>query len=157
MKKILLSIMVLIMATALIDAEEVKDVKKETKSAKAYIADLSSQDENTVIEAADWLAKEKEKAAVPKLISLLNNDSREKVRLYAVIALGLIGDESSIDTLNKALLNDQSADVRYSVLLAIHRIDPKKSVDVLKKVRDTESDPYIRDYIEKMEAKIKDK
>ncbi len=179
MKKIFFPIAFIFMATVLLNAEEVTeeakeeakkevieqvkkevikedvDVKKETKSAKAYIADLSSEDENTVVQAIDWLGNEKEAASVPELMKLLKSDKRVKVRLFAAIALGLIGDEKSIVTLNEALLNDRSADVRYTVLLAIHRIDPSKSIDALQKAKESESDPYIVDYLTKMEAKIK--
>ncbi len=135
--------------------KEEAEPKKESTSAKTYIKDLSSNDENTVIQAADWLGKEKEKGAVSELMRLLKNDKRVKVRVFAAIALGLIGDEKSIETLNEALVNDRNSDVRYSVLLAIHRIDPSKSIDALKKAKESETDPYIRDYLEKMEAKVK--
>ena len=129
----------------------------ENKSAKDYVADLSSDDENKIIKAADWLGNKKEKSAVSKLMELLKSDKRVKVRLWSSIALGLIADESSIPVLNEALTGDSNADVRYSVLLAIHRIDPSKSLDALKKAKEQESDPYIKDYIDKMEAKWRGK
>jgi HEAT repeat protein len=143
-------------------AEKQSPAKEEPKSqAKAgketYIADLSSKDENKVVTAAEWLGEKEEKSAVPQLIDLLKNDKRTKVRLYATIALALIGDEACIPTLNDALIGDSSADVRYAVLLAIHRINPAKSLDALKKAKESESDPYIKDYIEKMETKWKEK
>ncbi len=94
---------------------------------------------------------------MPQLINLLKNDKRVRVRVYATIALGLIADETSIPALNEALTSDSSSDVRYSVLLAINRINPGKSIDALKNAKETESDPYIKDYLEKMEAKLKEK
>jgi HEAT repeat protein len=131
--------------------------EKKSKSAGEYIADLSSKDENTVIEAEDQLGKEGEKAAVPALMKLLKNDERAKVRIFASVALGMIKDESCVDVLNEALLNDQNSDVRYSAILAISRIGSMKSIDTLKTAKEKESDPYIKDYIEKIEAKFKKK
>ena len=110
-----------------------------------------------LIAAAEWLGDKEEKAAVPGLMNLLKNDKRAKVRVHASVALGLIADESSIPALNEALTGDSNADVRYSVLLAIHRINPAKSLDAIQKAKETESDPYIKDYLEKMEAKWKEK
>jgi HEAT repeat protein len=179
MKKIITIFAVLFFTAALVNAQEVKkeatveekskEAAKETVEKKAeekikpkegkdtYIADLSSNDENKIIAAAEWLGDKEEKAAVPDLVKLLKNDKRVKVRLYASIALGLIADESAIPALNEALTGDSNADVRYSVLLAIHRIDPSKSLDAIKKAKETESDPYIKDYLEKMEAKWREK
>jgi HEAT repeat protein len=62
-----------------------------------------------------------------------------------------------VDALNEALLNDSSADVRYAAILAISRIGSTKSIDALKTAREKESDPYIKDYIDKMEARMKKK
>ncbi|MBN2042090.1 MAG: HEAT repeat domain-containing protein [Spirochaetes bacterium] len=138
------------------EAEAKKEEKVQPKSAQEYIADLSSDDEEKIVAAADWAATEKEKTAVPQLIKLLKEDERPKVRVYATIALGLIADESCIPALNEALTGDSNADVRYSVLLAIHRIDPSKSIDALKKAKESETDPFMKDYMEKMEKKIKE-
>lgn len=154
--------MVLTLAVMAVAAaqEAVKDKGAEQKKAKSvqeYIADLSSNDEGKIVAAADYLGGEKEKTAVPQLINLLKNDDRPKVRVYASIALGLIGDESSVETLNAALLNDSSADVRYSAVLAISRIGSTKSIDALKAAKEKETDPYIKDYLTKMEAKFKKK
>lgn len=171
MKKLLYSfISVLILVTFVYAQDESKDapketkkeekkVEKKTKSVKEYIADLSSTDEEVVCNAADWLGKEKEDAAIPKLLELLKEDKRAKVRLYSVIALGLMGDKKILEALESALLNDQDADVRYSSLLAITRIGikEKRTVDVLDKVKQSESDPFIIDFLQKMEEKFKEK
>ncbi|MBN2403550.1 MAG: HEAT repeat domain-containing protein [Spirochaetes bacterium] len=140
--------------TAIEEIEKKVDEKAKPKEGKeGYIADLSSNDENKIIAAAEWLGEKEEKSAVPDLVKLLKNDKRVKVRMHATIALGLIADESCIPALNEALTSDSNADVRYSVLLAIHRIDPSKSLDAIKKAKETESDPYVLDYLTKMEAK----
>jgi HEAT repeat protein len=187
MKKIIIMIAVFFIATIFVNAQEsqktepakettveekAKEAVKENKETvekkaeekakqkegkEGYIADLSGNDEGKIIAAAEWLGEKEEKSAVPDLVKLLKNDKRVKVRVYASIALGLIADESSIPALNEALTGDSNADVRYSVLLAIHRINPAKSLDAIKKAKETESDPYIIDYLNKMEAKWREK
>ncbi|MDY6935009.1 MAG: HEAT repeat domain-containing protein [Spirochaetota bacterium] len=161
MKKPLLAILSISLVMTIVYADDAQkkavNDQEKSKSAKEYIEDLSSDNEETVITAVDWIGKEKEKGAVTKLTDLLKSDKRVKVRLYAAIALGLIGEDGYIDSLNEAFLNDSSADVRYSALLAIHRIGSMKSLDALKKAKESESDPFIKDYIEKMESKVKKK
>jgi len=128
---------------------------KAKKTAKEYIADLSSSDEATVVSAEEWIADNKEKSALPKLQELLRSDNRVSVRLFAAIALGEIADESSAEILNNALLNDPNADVRYTVLLAIARVGSKSSFDVVQKAKESEQDPFIKDLLNKMEDKLK--
>ena len=130
---------------------------KAKKTAKEYMADLSSSDEATVVSAEEWIADNKEKEALAKLQELLRSDNRVKVRLYAAIALGEIADEAAAESLNNALLNDPSADVRYSALLGIARIGSKSSYDAVQKARESEQDPFIKDLIKKMEDKFKGK
>ncbi len=128
---------------------------KTEKTAKEYIADLSSSsDEKTLIEASRWLGNKKEKDAVPGLINLLN-DKRDAVRMESAVALGLIGEESAADALNAALLNDPNAEVRYAALLATMRIGSKKSADVYVQAKGKDSDPFIQDLLGKIEAKAK--
>ena len=154
MKKILIiAVSLLFLATIVSNGIMAQD--KVKKSAKEYIADLSSSDEETVVAAEEWIAENKEKSALPKLQELLRSDSRVKVRLYAAIAIGEIAEEESAESLNNALLNDPSADVRYSALLGIARIGSKSSYEAIMKARESEQDPFIKDLIQKMEDKIK--
>jgi HEAT repeat protein len=160
MKRILYVFIALLIAANLANAqEEKKEAPKEekSKSTEEYIADLSSKDEDTICTAANWLGKEEEEAAMPKLIDLLQNDKRSKVRVYSVIALGLIKEKGALEALEGAALNDQNADVRYSAVLAIVRIgsDEKRTLDVLEKVKNTDSDPYIKDFLDKLWEKYK--
>ncbi len=131
--------------------------KAKQKSTQEYIADLSSKDDAAVIAAANKLGNDGEKQAIPSIALVVKNNSNANVRMHACVALGLIGDESGVDSLNDALLNDSSADVRYAAILAISRIGSTKSIDALKNAREKETDPYIKDYIDKMEAKMKKK
>lgn len=131
--------------------------KVKEKSTQEYIADLSSKDEVVVITAADKLGNDGEKQAVPAIALVIKNNSSAKARMHACVALGLIADETGVDALNEALLNDSSAEVRYAAILAISRIGSTKSIDALKTAREKESDPYIKDYIDKMEARMKKK
>jgi HEAT repeat protein len=156
MKKIMLiTVCVMFMFAMVSDGSMAQD--KAKKTAKEYMADLSSSDEATVVAAEEWIADNKEKSALPKLQELLRSDNRVKVRLYAAIALGEIADEAAAESLNNALLNDPSADVRYSALLGIARIGSKSSYDAVQKARESEQDPFIKDLIKKMEDKFKGK
>jgi len=161
MKRILIIFASIFIIGTLLSADEAKKddsgEQKISKTEAEYIADLSSDDEDTVLQAADWLGKEEKKAAVTKLKDLLGVDKRIKVRMYAAIALGLIKDENSIESLNDALLIDQNVDVRYAVLLAISRIGSSKSIDALRKAKEIETDPFIKDFFEKMEEKERGK
>lgn len=153
MKRLFVVLLLVAAAGVIAQAQEAK----VEKTAKEYIADLSSSsDENTLVEAARWLGLKKDKNAVPGLINLLN-DNRETVRIEAAVALGLIGDESAADAVNNTLLNDQSAQVRYAAVLASIRIGSKKSADVLKQAKEKDTDPFIQDLLGKLEQKASGK
>lgn len=157
MKKFIIASLLMALTAGMAFAQEDKkaEPEKKTKSVKEYIADLSSdKEEQTIIEAARYLGKEKEEDAVPNLVSLLA-DRRMMVRMEAVSSLGLIGEESSVEALNKALLEDESAEVRYAAVLATFRIGSKKSVDSWKQSLQNETDPYIKDFLTKAEKKFK--
>lgn len=125
------------------------------REAKDYIADLkASNDEKTIVQAADWLGNDKNKEAVSPLAILLTDD-RENVRVSAASALGYIGDEKAVDALNISLVEDKSADVRYAAVLATYRIGSKKSLDAWKKAKEKEQDPFIKDFLIKMEEKAR--
>jgi HEAT repeat protein len=136
--------------------KEVKKEEKKSKSTKEYIKDLASNDEATVVAAADWLGKEKEDDAASELRRLVKEDNRWKVRMYSAMALGYIGQESAIDVLNERLLAEPNELARYTVLLAITRIgvSKKEHVEVLKQAKERESDPFIKDYLDKIYDKF---
>ncbi len=151
MKKLVLTIITVFAIVTIVNAQEAKK-EPAKKNAKDYITDLSSNDEATVIRAADWLGQEKEKDALPKLKNLLRDDNRAKVRMSSAMAIGYIGEEASIADLNDRLLKEQVADVRYTIVLAITRVgvSEKKHLEVLKQARAAETDPLIKDYYDKM-------
>ncbi len=124
---------------------------------KMNIADLdSSKSEKVIIDTADWAGKEKEKDAVPNLIKLLS-DKRDMVRLHAVMALGYIGKEDYVEEIHKVLLDDSNSTVRYAALLSTVRIGSKKSIKVWEKAKMNETDPFMVDFLKKMETKAKGK
>lgn len=121
------------------------------------IANLDpSVDEKAIIEAADWAAEKKEKKALDKLIALVT-DSRDSVRLHSVMALGYIGDEKAVDVLNTAVLNEKNSTVRYAAVLATLKIGSKKSIPVWQQAKESETDPFIKDFLTKMDEKAKGK
>jgi len=151
MKRLICILLFVIAAGVMVQAQEAKT----EKTAKEYIADLSSgSDEKTLIEAAQYCGDKKEKDAVPGLINLLT-DKHEMVRIESAIALGLIGEESAADALNNVLVNDESAQVRYAAILAALKIGSKKSLDPLKQAKEKDTDPFIQDLLGKLEAKAK--
>ena len=123
---------------------------------KTYLANLDpAKDEATIIKAADWCGEQKEDDAVKQLVVLLS-DSRDMVRLHSGMALGYSGEEDAVDALNNVLLADKNATVRYAALLATVRIgDREKSEPAWKKAKESETDPYIKDFLLKMEEKAK--
>jgi len=121
------------------------------------IANLDpSVDEQTIVKAADWAAEKKEKKALDKLI-VLATDSRDNVRLHSVMALGYIGDEKGVDVLNAAVLNEKNSTVRYAAVLATLKIGSKKSIPVWQQAKDSETDPFIKDFLTRMDEKAKGK
>ncbi len=134
-----------------------QEEKEKTKSKEEYIADLvSDSDEKTILAAAQWAGEKKVKEAIPNLIKLLS-DKRENVRSDAAAALGYIGQdqEDAIQALNQAMLEDESPIVRYAAVLATMRIGSKKSLDALKQSYEQETDPYIKDLLEKVREQAK--
>ncbi len=118
-----------------------------------YMADLDpAKDEKTIVAAEDWMRDNKESDGVPKLIQLLS-DSRDMVRLHAVMALGYIGEEDAVDALNNVLLNDSNASIRYAALLSTMRIGSEKSIETWKQAKQKETDPFILDMLSQIEKK----
>ena len=150
MKKALLVLITLFFSfSTLLAAEE--------KSTDGYIADLDpAKEEKVIVTAADWLGEKKEKKAITSLVKLLE-DERENVRLHAVMALGYIGKEDGVEAINARLIKDESVEVRYAAVLATMRIGSKKSLDAWKEAREKETDPFIKDFLAKMEEKAREK
>lgn len=156
MKKVILIALIMVSAGLVLNAQDApKEETEKKKSAKEYIADLSAdRDEKTIVAAAEWVGKEKNKDAVSGLVNLVT-DKRERVRIESVVALGIIAEENSVEVLNKALLEDSNAEVRYASLLATMRIGSKKSIDAYRQSQQSETDPFILDLLKKMEEKLK--
>jgi HEAT repeat protein len=156
MKRFLLIILSFFAVVSLLSAA---DEKKKEKSAKEYIADLSGNNEALILDACDWAGKEEEKDAIPQLKNLLKGDKRDTVRMRAAMALGYIAQEDTFNSLADQILVEPSADVRYTIVLSMTRIGMKdeKQVKALQKAKQSESDPFILDYIQKIEDKYKKK
>lgn len=160
MKKLLLSfasVFVLISFLSAQDAPKKEEKKEEkAKSTQEYIKDLAGSDENTIIKACDYLGQKEEKDAIPGLLPLLKDSGKSpQVRMWAAIALGLIGEEQALDPLAECIQKDSSADVRYSAILAMSRIGTKdkKYLDLFKDRMNGDPDPFIRDYLTKLYEK----
>jgi len=82
------------------------------------------------IKAVQALGRIKDARAVPALCSEINDLKGN--RLYAIVALGEIGDESALDTLIN-LLSDESSFVREAVVQALGKIGGAKCIPSLVK------------------------
>lgn len=159
MKKLMAGLFVFAFSCAVFAADAPAEKKAPEKTAKQYIEDLSSSDEATIIAAEDWLGQKQEKGATTKLLDLLKADKRINVKTYAAVSLGLIGEKETAEPISELVLTEQSADVRYAMLLAMMRIggESSKFVANLTAARDKETDPFIKDFVSKMEAKYNKK
>jgi HEAT repeat protein len=99
-----------------------KGPKSKTPTVSELIADLSSSDNMTRIDAVKELALRKDPSSVDALIDA-SNDKYWIIRQFAIRALGNIGDPSAIPTLNNAL-NDSRAIIRDAAKEALKRIGP---------------------------------
>jgi hypothetical protein len=137
------------------------DSRKQTDSQTAliraqYLEDLMTDDEHKINPAAIWLGKNREKTVTNRLMYLLKNDKRYRVRQNAAFGLGLMEDPALIDPLYQAFISDQDSDVKYICLMSISRIGPTKEImKNLKEIKKDTKDPHIKDYIEKMEKMFK--
>jgi len=166
MKRILMIAMIIALPVAYIYAadantdqkkvEEPKKAEKE-KSKGEYIADLNTgNSEDKILAAEEWVGQKQEVGAIDNLFILLKDDKRDRVRMNAAVALGLIGKKDASDKIAEIVINEISADVRYAEVLAISRLgfSSKKTYDNLMAARDKETDPFILDFIKKMEDKF---
>ncbi len=64
-----------------------------------------------------------------------------------------------MDSLEEQLLIEPNADVRYTIFLSLTRIglSERKHVEVLKKAQEAETDPIIKDYMDKIIEKYSKK
>ena len=158
MKRFLSAIIFVFLACGIVYSQEADTKEKQQvkeKSAKEYIADLSiDKDEPTVLTAINWVIKEKEEDALPNLVNLLK-DSRMHVRMESCSALGIIGEEKALPALHNTMLKDDRPEVRYAAVLATFRIGSKDSIDYWKQAKSSESDPFVKDILTKLEAKAR--
>jgi len=156
MKKFLISFVSVFMLISFLNAQDAAKKEEKPKTTKEYINDLGSTDENAIVKACDYLGQKEEKDAIPKLLPLLKDSGKSaQVRMWSAIALGLIGDEKTLDPLAESVQKDSSADVRYSAILAMSRIGvkDKKYLELFKDRMNGDPDPFIRDYLTKLYEK----
>jgi HEAT repeat protein len=89
-------------------------------------------------------------AAIPELQKLIKNlDADEIVRAHAVIALGKLGDKSSVGILVKDGLTDKSSHVQRSAAIALGLLadkDDEKTVEALVTNAKSASDRAVRNF-----------
>lgn len=147
MKKILSVLFILLMAGAVLHAEEEKSVED-------YVNDLSSDNPSDVINACNWLGENEKDDGNEKMVELLTHDNDE-VRIWAAANLGLVGEGDAIEPILRQIVQERNSDVRYAMVLAITRIGISSEEDKEKiaEIKDLETNPIIKDYITKMDEK----
>ena len=92
--------------------------------------DLKNPEETIQIEALKKLGDQKEVVAVEPILALIHNASRN-IRLYAVQALGLIGENRSLTPLLNLLNSEQDAFVVATLVKAIARVGGVQLIPII--------------------------
>jgi len=92
--------------------------------------DLKNPDETVQTEALKKLGEQKEVVAVEPILALIHNSSRN-VRVYAVQALGLIGENRSLTPLLNLLNSEQDAFVVATLVKAIARVGGVQLIPII--------------------------
>lgn len=124
------------------------------------IRDLESADDAKVVEAAQWLGKEKEKKAIDPLINVAKSKRSSWVRLHAISALGLIKEKGKTTSELRSLIEEENQKpLVYAALVAILNIkdvdnpDFKKALELVDERH--QDDPDIKDITARIRRAIK--
>ena len=79
------------------------------------------------------LGEIKYKPSVPLINSIVSEEVDQRLRLAAVIALGEIGDDSSIDILVD-VLDDEEPNLRWDAAISLVKLDSSKGYQVIEKL-----------------------
>jgi hypothetical protein len=100
----------------------VSDAASPEEIESAAIQDLSSSDDNTVINAVVYLEKIRSTKAIIPLADTLAHHKNPNVRLNAAFTLGKIGNTQSVTPLINVLRNDTDPRVRNEAAIALGEI-----------------------------------
>lgn len=139
--------------------EEVKkkEAKKEEKklTKEQAIKDLDSEDPTEQIAALKFVGKEKEADALKRVGEILKGSDNNLVRGEAAKTLALLDKkEEAHPFLINAIKNDNDSYVRYSAVMAVVNLGDENAVDALQYSYKTETDPDIKDVVERILIKF---
>ena len=106
----------------------VKDlIGRFSNDTEKYLKDLKS--ENTMVrkKAINYLGEKRTKAAVPLIIEILNMDQSKAIRLSSIVALGNIGESSSVEALIE-LLKERDDEIRNEAIRVLGSIKDPRAV-----------------------------
>lgn len=154
MKKRLLPVLILLISFTAAQAEEKK------KSPKEYIADLKSDNDETVMTAARELGAAKAKDAIDPMIERIKSHQNPRVRIVLAKGLGLMETKKQPTTaLSEVVQADDDNSVVYASLLAILNLKDFDNPDAAKALEYCEknkaNDPYIADVVKKIRDAMK--
>lgn len=120
------------------------------KSESDLIADLDSNNPLVQMSACKKLGEEKEKAAIGKLIELMENSADKRVAASAAAALGTIAEKGkSTEALYNTARGSKSTSVQYTSLLALANIDDsdykEKTLELLGSIESSTGDDLLKD------------
>lgn len=124
------------------------------KTLEDWITELENPEWEYRFLACKTLGLEKERAAVPRIIELLN-DQNHNVRLSSARALGEIGDPRAVDPLLTALAEPNEW-VRLQIVEALGKLGDNRVGLVLSRFMETELDDRVRATIVKVLGSLGD-
>jgi len=132
----------------------------ENKTVDEYRADLTSEDDQVVMDAATALGQKKSKDAMDDLIEVIKTHENPQVRIRVADTLGRMGTkEQPTNALNDVIQNDEDNAVVYAALLAILNLgdfgnpSAEEAIDFCE--QNKSDDPYITDVVKRLREAMK--
>lgn len=152
MKKIFIPVLILSLAGGL-------SADQKKKTTKEYIADLKSDDDAVVINAANGLGQAKAKDAIEPMVEAIKSHQNPKVRIALASALGLMDTKGQPTTaLSDVVQTDDDNSVVYASLLAILNLkdfdNPAAKVALQYCEQKKSNDAFIADVVKRINEAI---
>lgn len=155
MKRIFVFLTIIFLSVQLF-AQMSDDTRVSTERTEAdYVNDLDSSDPKVVVNALIWLGDKDKKNNAPKVVPLITSENAD-IRMWSAVTLGRFYYKEGREALINQLMVETNPDVRYSQVISVTRIGLENNDETrsrLRQLRERETDPFIVDYIRKMEIK----
>ena len=100
---------------------------------KALIEGLEDENIQSKISSIKSLGQIKYNDAIPLLIPFLKESVTDDLRLSAIMAIGMIGDTSTVEDLFP-LLDDDEANIRWESAVALAKLNDLRAIPVIKEL-----------------------